>query len=282
MLILACCGYSSFITAVLFFSGLSIEQLSIAELDLGYDSSSQLLLPFSVLYHEMNVGTLSFPRFQSVFRESGIAQAFFVWAFAMAYFGSKNKWLLLGLIFGLLLTFSTTGLTTALIVFPLVFFAKRGLSGTIPHKVKTIIMYFFLVIMALGLAYYLTLNIPYFGVMDKIETHGASIDDRLPDFDNISMLGSGLYSDSAINLLKGIDSLGIVLTVLYTFLFTFMCWGGKGKVAGFKISIALLPLFITSLLAQPIVDAPLVYIVIFITRQTLSYSVSNISIRGAH
>ena len=96
------------------------------------------------------------------------------------------------------------------------------------------------------------------------------------------MLGSGLYSDSAINLLKGIDSLGIVLTVLYTFLFTFMRWGGKGKVAGFKISIALLPLFITSLLAQPIVDAPLVYIVIFITRQTLSYSVSNISIRGAH
>ena len=90
----------------------------------------------------MNVGSLSFPRLQSVFRESGIAQAFFVWAFAMAYFGSKNKWLLLGLIFGLLLTFSTTGLTTALIVFPLVFFAKRGLSGTIRHKVITIIMYF--------------------------------------------------------------------------------------------------------------------------------------------
>ena len=30
LLILACCGYSSFITAVLFFSGLSVEQLSIA------------------------------------------------------------------------------------------------------------------------------------------------------------------------------------------------------------------------------------------------------------
>lgn len=283
LLLLACCGYSSFITAVLYFSGLSLEQLIILEIDLGYNSNSRLLFPFSVLYHDMNIGTLSFPRFQHVFREAGIAQAFFIWAFAMAYFQSKSRWLLLGLILGLLLTFSTTGVASALIVLPLLFVAKRGLQGTPPQKLINIIMYLFFISIVLSLAYYSALNIPYFGVMDKIGTHGASINDRLPDLDKVSLLGNGFYStsdqNSSINLLKAMESIGIVSSLLYVFLFTFMCWIGTGAVNGFKSFIALLPLFITSLSAQPIIDASLVYIVIFITRQTLHYSLSNTSIR---
>jgi hypothetical protein len=280
LLILACCGYSSLITAVLYFSGVSLEQLSIAELEIGYKANSQLLFPFSVLYHDMNIGALSFPRFQHVFREAGIAQAFFIWAFVMAHFLGKDRWLLLGLMLGLLLTFSTSGIAITFIVLPLSFVAKHGLSGTMRRKLITIIMCFFFISIALGAGYYLALNAPYFGVMDKIGTHGASINDRIPDFNNISLLGNGLYSsevsNSAVNLFKGMESIGVLSTLLYVFLFTFMCWIGTGKVDGFKTFIALLPLLITSAVAQPIVDAPLVYIVIFITRQTFNYPISDI------
>lgn len=274
LFLLTCFGYSSFVSLLLFFSGFGVDQLFIMELDLGYDNPSKLLFPFSILYHDMHSGYFNMLRFQSVFRESGIAQAFFTWALIIAYYLGNHKLILLGLFLGLLSTFSTTGVAISLLIIPLALIAKKGISGTVIKRVFIIFGYTVGSIFFLFFAYFITLNIPYFGVLSKLETHGESITERLPRFENISLLGQGFYSNitenSAINLLKATESIGVLLVVFYIFMFTFMCWLGRSKHSGFKVFVALSPLFITSLIAQPIVDAPLVFILLFITRQILS------------
>jgi hypothetical protein len=282
LLILSFFGYSSLISLLFFFSGTGVEQLQISELNLGYESPSKLLIPFSVLYHDMHSGTFNILRFQSIFRESGIAQAFFTWAFVIAYYHNCSRWVLMGLIFGLLLTFSTTGIAIASLVIPLAYIAKRGVYGNMYRQVLSIIFYIFVGVIIILLSYYATMNLPYFGVASKLETHDASIHDRVPNLDNITLLGKGFYStgggnNSAINLLKGSESIGLLLTLFYIFMFTFMSWFGNSKIEGYKVFVALLPLFITSLIAQPIVDAPLVFILLFVTRQVLSTLTPNIT-----
>jgi hypothetical protein len=112
--------------------------------------------------------------------------------------------------------------------------------------------------------------LPFIGVNSKLLTHSSSINDRLPNIEEITFLGSGIYSsdlqNSAINLLKGSTSLGLMLTLFYMYFFTLMCWLGTPKGQGLKIFICLLPLFLTSLFSQPLVDAPFLYLVLYITR----------------
>jgi hypothetical protein len=263
---------------------MSLEQLQISELNLGYDTPSKWVAPFSVLYHDMHSGAINILRFQSIFRESGIAQAFYTWGFVIAYYLNYSRCVLLGLILGLLLCFSTTGFAIAALVLPLAYLAKRGVYGNIYRRVLTIIFYIFVGVIFILFAYYVTLYLPYVGVASKLETHGASIYDRLPTFDDITLIGKGFYNslgeqNSAINLLKASESIGLLLTLFYIFMFTFMSWFGNKKMERFKVIVALLPIFITCLVAQPIVDAPLVFIVLFITRQLLSALTPNVTFR---
>jgi hypothetical protein len=263
-------GYSSLASFLLFLLFGRLESLILLELDVGYFNTSQILFPFSILYHEMHSGDFSVLRFQSIFRESGIAQGFYLSAIVVSYFSNRSRPLIWGLILGLLMTFSTTGIAIAVIILPLMLLLKNRFKGNESlRSFKWISFFLFLPLVA-----YVTIeasfNIPYIGIESKQATHNAAISDRLPELSSISLWGDGLYSiyaqeNSSINALKAIESIGVIGFVLYCFIFTGLCILGTKK-HGIKVFLSILPLFITSIFAQPLIDAPFIYILLFILR----------------
>lgn len=273
--LLAVLALSSIFTTFLFSFGYSVDELTIAELELGYSRPSRLLFPFSVLYHDMNTAGLNVLRFQSMFREAGIAQAFYLWAVAFSIFFRFNVFYIVTLLGGVLCSFSTAGIVIAIIVVPMVYFVRKLTDSHFTSKmiVSYISNYMLLIAILLPAAMYTLVYMPYFGVMQKLDSHQESVTDRLPNFEHLSFLGSGMYSstaeNAAINLIKGAETYGIFICVMYICFFTIFCWFNRSAVSGLKIFICMLPLFLTSLFSQPIVDAPLVYIALFLTRAAL-------------
>lgn len=271
--LLAFLGISSVISSSLFLFGMSLDSLLIFEIETGYPRPSKVIFPFSILYHEMTAGGVQILRYQSIFRESGISQAFYIWSIVISIYMSKDKWIILSLFCGLATTFSTASIALSLLIIPIALFTNHSFKKT---NIQTITLVYFFTIFVVPilfyLAYYYTFELPYIGVNSKLLTHSTSINDRLPNVEEITFLGSGIYSsdvqNSAINLLKGSKSLGLMLTLFYIYFYTLMCWFGTPKGDGIKIFVCLLPLFLTSLISQPLVDAPFLYLLLYVTRAT--------------
>lgn len=269
--LLALLGISSVVSSA-FFLVMSIDSLLMFELDMGYPKPSKVIFPFSILYHEMTVGGIQILRYQSIFRESGISQAFYIWAIVISIYMLKNKWIVLCLFCGLATSFSTASIALTLLIIPIALFTNRSFKKSNSNTTLVLAYFFaiFIVPILFYFAYFFTYELPYIGVNSKLLTHSNSINDRLPNIEEITLLGSGIYSsdiqNSAINLLKGSTSLGLILTLFYMYFFTLMCWLGTSKGQGLKIFICLLPIFLTSLLSQPLVDAPFLYLLLYITR----------------
>ncbi|WP_427126726.1 O-antigen ligase family protein [Priestia megaterium] len=223
----------------------------------GYDGSGSIYLPFTILYGLFSVGDIQLPRLLGLFRESGILQAFLVWA----YFNLKNynleyKWIKMLIILGIIGTFSTSGIAVFLGTIVIYLIAnKKPLRGT-------------LISLAMLLALFFT---PYIGLKNKAETHGDSINDRM--YATISGLeklkehpiGEGLYQlnyndlpNSGINLLAisyKIGILGFILVLIMYFLPLYKYEYKKNYI------VSIFPLFITMLTSQPLLDAPLVLMI---------------------
>lgn len=238
---------------------INIEKLYMFSLHIiggNYEGSGRVYFPGTVLYSYFTVGSLQLPRLQGLFREAGILQAFIIWAFFnLKTYNLNNKWVKLFLILGLVGTFSTAGIGVFLgtVCFYLIL-NKKPIRGIM-----------FLAFMCIALFY-----TPYIGLADKSETHGASISDRqIATTVGIEKLyenpiGEGIYSvnpsdltNSGINLLAGSYKYGIfgVLLILVAYFAPMYKYRAKKNYL-----ISIFPIFVTMLLSQPIVDAPLVYI----------------------
>ncbi|MGG0510613.1 hypothetical protein ABE078_24435 [Priestia megaterium] len=242
----------------------------------GYKGSGNIYLPFTILYGVLNVGDIQLPRLLGLFRESGILQAFLIWAYfnLKSYNLNNKKWIKVFLVLGIIGTFSTTGIAVFLSTCVIYLLLNKKFLSSILISITMLLALFFT---------------PYIGLAYKSETHGDSINDRMyATFNGLEKLkehplGEGLYqmnysdlSNSGINLLAisyKIGAIGFFL-VLMMYLVPLYKYTHKKNYL-----ICIFPLFITMLISQPLLDAPLVLIMFlanYESKEIKSYNVKTI------
>jgi hypothetical protein len=264
-------GYSVAITLCLIpfvgYNGLHLATYVIA----GYDNADSggngdILFPFTVVYGKM--AEYGIYRFCSIYREAGIAQAFFVWSFVyLMYSRARGIWII-GSLLGALLCGSTA------VIFSFGTAALIHFGSRSPHRPRQL----FILVLLLGAMVLLLLFVPGIGLVDKAATHGASITDRqdamalaLPGSDIWRWLfGHGLFYDATdkvenagINAVAAIFDIGAVGFVLYVSTFVAGTFGRRFFIDGYRYLTLISPFLVTSLFFQPVVDAPLVMAVLF-------------------
>ena len=243
-------------------------EFSSADIIIGHVLDYEVLIPFSVKYGVYTVPNIHvFHRFMAFFREPGIAQAFYAWAVVYCIYFRFHKLILFALIFGLLATLSTLGILSFSIVFFLLFLFKQNIS--LYARIYRILISGFLVIGMYAGLYYM----PFIGMQAKSNTHGGSLDDRSVNMfsaaENWNFFGNGMYSaiekHSGINLISMLDEIGLLAFFLVVLLyFSPLVFKKQDNLFYF---ISFVPIALTSILAQPLLDAPLVYLFLFTTFQ---------------
>lgn len=248
------------------FESLKIYSLPVA----GYEGSTgDTYFPFTVLYTFFGTGQgeqLLLPRLLGLFRESGILQMFIICVLFNLKAINLDRWWVKTLLFlGIIASFSTAGVA--------IFFGTLLLKFVLDKKFVTALI-------ILVITYLAVMYTPYIGIEAKSDTHGASLSDRSFAIERtIAQLeeapfGTGLYNstvkNSGINLLAVSATIGIqgFLLVIITY-FVPMIYTDNRK----QYILATAPIILTSLTSQPILDAPLVYIM-FMAPTTLIYPVT--------
>jgi len=238
----------------------------------GYDDADvdsgngDVLFPFSVVYG--NLIEYGIYRFCGIYREAGIAQAFFVWSLMyLLYSRAKVIWII-GSLLGALLC-GSTAVVFSLGAAALVHFGSRSVQR--PRYLLLLAV----LLSALGL---LLVFAPGLGLEDKAVTHGTSLTDRrdamamaLPSGDNWRWLfGHGMFYESpkkvenvGINAISAIFHIGVIGFVLYLATFFAGLFGTRSFRDACRYLALISPLLVTSLFFQPVIDAPLILSVLF-------------------
>jgi hypothetical protein len=227
-----------------------------------WDDNGDILFPFSIIYGHLIEYDIY--RFSGLFRETGIAQLFFTWAFI--YFLNKNKfenkfWML-GALFGIL--FCGSSIAYASLLLSLLIYFGFNPKGSFKIKI--------LAAMAAGILVLGSLFAPGIGLKDKQTTHAASMDDRknavqtaLVDADNL-LFGKGPYyahtpfEGMGINAISQIYFTGLVGFALHIFVFIMGFWMAKSVRREYAALI--IPQLFTNMLFQPLTDAPTTYLIL--------------------
>lgn len=275
--------FKSLIKILLFFSfsysitfvlsmvlGLGFDRLLLLSIPIeGYETSGNVYFPFTQLYGFMSIGSINLPRGLGFFRESGIFQAFLIWAyFNLKQYNlnsKKNKFLLIIGIFG---TFSTAGIAVFFAVYAIKLFLNK-------RKILS------LGLVSIGL--YGLFYAPYIGIKSKSITHATSITDRsYATLNGLTKLadnpiGTGLYNteffdvtNSGINLLAMSYTIGIIGFILVLAVYFSPLVGYPYKK---NYLIGAMPFFITLLISQPILDAPFIYVMLLANYHNCDFKV---------
>jgi hypothetical protein len=271
-------GYSIFISFILLFF-LGVDSITLGKIDIhGYDEvniqemayrfstggvwveNGQVVFPFSIIYGYLS--DYNIYRFLGVYRESGIAQMFFLWSAWYLYFRNINwKWLL-GSILGAIFVMSTAFFLTALA--SLVTFISLDKRFRFRHRITGLLIVTFVLV--------LFFMAPGIGLVDKMLTHSESLNDRIEpiisafDDHTSTFFGEGLYLANENSLLQGINALayiyyyGIIGFILYLCIFMIAFVQTDDKTRCVTLTSIILT---TSLIFQPIIDAPLVNFLIY-------------------
>ncbi|MEH7249171.1 hypothetical protein V7114_20640 [Neobacillus niacini] len=252
-------SFSYCVTFVIGMFGLGFDSLRILTIPVqGYQNSGNIYFPFTQLYGFMTVGNLQLPRALGFFRESGIFQAFLIWAFFnLKQYGLEDKRNKLILFLGILGTFSTAGIAVFFGVYAIKLFLSK-------RKILSVIL---ISIGILGLFY-----APYVGLKSKSVTHSTSISDRSyatnQGLERLmeNPLGTGLYNTEMFDIAnQGINLLAMSYTIGFIGIFlVLLAYFLPLYAYPFKQSylVGVLPFFITLLISQPILDAPFIYIML--------------------
>jgi hypothetical protein len=237
----------------------------------GYDDdpgggNGDILFPFSVVYG--NLIEYGIYRFCGIYREVGIAQAFFVWSFIyLLYSRAKVIWIL-GSLLGALLCGSTA------VVFSLGAAAFVHFGSQSVHRPR----YLLILAVLLSILGLLLVFAPGLGLEDKAVTHGTSLTDRrdamamaLPSGDNWRWLfGHGMFYESpkkvenvGINAISAIFHIGVIGFALYLATFFAGLFGTRSYGDACRYLALISPFLVTSLFFQPVIDAPLILAVLF-------------------
>lgn len=265
-------GYSMAITSCLIpivgYSGLRLFTYTIGGYGEGDATSGNgdVLFPFSVVYQ--NLIEYGIYRFCGIYREAGIAQAFFVWSLIyLMYSRAKLTWII-GSLLGAFLCGATA------VVFSLAAAAVIHFGSRSRERPRELLM----LILLLGALALLALFAPGLGLVDKAATHGTSLTDRqdamemaLPTGDDWRwVFGHGLFYESTkkienvgINAISGIFHIGVVGFAIYVGTFFAGAFGARSFADACRYLALVSPLLVTSLFFQPVIDAPLVMATLF-------------------
>jgi hypothetical protein len=264
--ILALLGASALVTTLLSLC-VPIETLYIGHIPFeGYNGgdvyyAGDVYFPFSVRYGFYPIGGFELPRFTGLLREAGILQAFLLWGGVYALNERLPKWVLVSILAGVVTSLSTAGAT----LFPatLLFWITYRMRADVPIKLA-------LALIGVVGALVAFLYAPGVGVSDKVEVRSVSFMDRSEAtsaglslaLDNPS--GVGLYNlldthNAGISLLAATGQIGMLGLLLATAIYVIPLIRNSNPAA---YAIAAFPVLATSLLSQPMLDAPLVYVLL--------------------
>jgi hypothetical protein len=257
---LAFCGASLVATVVLSLV-VGLDALYVTPIStIHYNGSSELYLPFTLAYGYKECFGVLVPRSGSGFRESGIAQAFFACAIvSMPELKTLRHWVMFGLlVVGGLGALSTAGMSIVGIASGIRLIRIDGVNLAI--RAAFIVLSLYLAVIAVDFS----LNDESVGFAAKIDTD--SYQDRSLQTDlglhafYTNPLGYGAYSENfgaGINLIANLGSIGVfgALLVLVNLLLAIL--GSRNKL---EKALFVAPLFFTSLISQPLLDAALVYL----------------------
>ncbi|OPA80471.1 hypothetical protein BVG16_07010 [Paenibacillus selenitireducens] len=254
LMILVTCSYAITLILAVF---IPLQSLQIFHIYIN-ENVKNIYFPFTPIYGVMTVEGHVFQRFLGFFRESGISQAFMIWAYVSLDKYRLNRRLnKILLISGIVFTFSTAGIGIfiATIVLKMLFEGKKIRSIVVIPTIYVCLMY-----------------APFIGIADKLVTHSTSITDRtssmltsLEIFRN-NLMGVGLGNSpisehSGINIIASLHMIGIIgLFLILLFFFYPISYVQDKK----YYLVAISPFFLTALLSQPIVDSPGLYIMILL------------------
>ena len=231
----------------------------------------QFLFPCSVLYHEMDMASWHdatvLYRFSGGFREVGILQAFAAFCIIYSYIHKLPRWVYIGLFAALLLCFSTLGAAGLLAGFGFLVVARSKLG---------IVEKLFIGCTLTALAVTAFLYTPYIGYFDKMQTHGGSFSDRTDMMENGVRYGLttlfGAEQASVLNerhvaicFLGQASVIGIIGFCLGTGMYLVPLLSRTTDRAAYFALV--LPLLITGMVAQPMLEAPLTLIMCFVVGQ---------------
>jgi hypothetical protein len=258
-------GLSSIITLILS-AFIPLESMHLLSFPvIGYDYREIWYFPLSFHGQYLQSADLVLPRFNGLFREPGIAQAFVCWAICFALYHRLPKWVLVGLTASVVLTFSTAGI--ALLPMMGVLWVALNKKMRSSARVTLVLTGVILVVVIVFLT-------PHVGIKEKIESSPGSIKERLRmSVDGLLLLreypmGIGYWNhletfredNAGITLLAQSGKIGLpgfILAVLVYFapLFT-------RSVNPRPYMIAVSPILFTSMFAQPLFDLPFQYILL--------------------
>lgn len=248
---------SSIITLVLTLF-IPMEKLYLFKLQFGGNEAmaGSTYFPFTIIYGVLHYDHIELPRLLGLFRESGIAQMFMLWAlFNLKSIDMNKVWVKIVLIIGVILTFSTAGIAVLCV--------NIVVQQLINLKLLRSIM-------LLIISYCIIMYVPFIGLHDKVDTgHGKSVSDRqeatFNAWDTLSEhpFGIGFNNstvfNSGINLMAASNMIGVIGFFLCLFVYFFPAiTAGNRK----RYILSMLPIVLTSLTSQPLIDAPLVYIML--------------------
>lgn len=224
----------------------------------------RLIAPLGFVYADYQTATESFYwRLSAIFRESGIAQGFYIWTLSLSLIRGHKKWITGGSLTGVIMCFSTIGIGLLVIVLSYFIFIRSDRY----RKSIRVIGIPLLPVVGFAALYYA----PGIGIASKAQTHQASLLYRTDaifnaDFSNI-ITGAGMYSGnltggSLLAQIPAIGAIGFTLTMAF-YLYALMRYTphlhqlDKFAVVG--------PIIITCLVTQPLLDAPFLWMLILLT-----------------
>tara|TARA_B100000989_G_scaffold297973_1_gene285511 strand:- start:1816 stop:3012 length:1197 start_codon:yes stop_codon:yes gene_type:complete len=227
--------------------------------------AGQIYFPFSMTYdYIFNSDFFSLYRFSGFFRESGIFAAICCYSYVYGAMSNASKKIMIGIVFGIVLSFSTSGY----------FVFLTSIIGIYLLKNKITMFRTFSLLFLSVISLYATFQAPIVGLSYKANTEGYSDSvDRRSDALILGLkktinkpFGEGMYSakteNTGVNLIANIGSIGVIGFLLQIVL-----------MSGFRFSfdrlfrrrfLILSPVFLTLLLAQSIAATPFVYSLIFV------------------
>ena len=227
-----------------------------------FEGVGDVYFPFSVGYGLYPIGGSELLRFGGLFREPGILQVFLLWGIVYALNERMPKVLVVAMIVGVTTTFSTIGI--ALLPGILLAWAIYRIRTELVSKAA-------IAVAGVALMLLLTFYAPAVGLSAKSEVRETSITDRT-EASNTGLLnavenpiGVGLYDEletanSGITLVALAGQIGI-----FGFLLAVATYVVPATVTGQNRGaylIAVFPVLLTNLLSQPLLDAPLIYVLL--------------------
>jgi hypothetical protein len=271
----AALSFSSIVTMMLLYAGISFDQLHIFDIQISgsnsefYSQFGQVLFPFTICYDRVGIWSVDIPRIAHWFREVGITQAFFAWAALAAFFSNirYRKCVSFLILLGTLLTLSTVAPFS--VAFCLIAMVLASGSG---HPGKKLLLFLAIAaVVGLGLYFlFLTVSDSYLGLGQKLAS--ASFSDRQRGvLDGIAFLmthpfGAGFYNgSSAINLVAALSELGLPGALGF---FGVVSYAIFALPRPFARAAMLTPILITMLVSEPLLDAGYFYLLLFCTLPT--------------